>query len=108
MRPRRIGSVQRRRLLIPDPESVWSEEIWTMLPEATGRDDDADVNHHDARDCRPSRQGHAARDPTPRFRSAAGPIPLRSTGLDDSPCCELTRMGFVRDESLFPPEDVAA
>ena len=36
------------------------------------------------------------------------PIPLRSTGLDDSPCFELTRMGFVQDESLFPPEDVAA
>lgn len=34
------------------------------------------------------------------------PIPLRSTGLDDSPCFEMTDMGFVQNESLFRPEDV--
>jgi hypothetical protein len=32
------------------------------------------------------------------------PIPLRSAGLDDSPCFELTDVGFVQDESPFPPE----
>ncbi len=36
------------------------------------------------------------------------PIPLRSADLDDSPCFELTRMGFVQDESPFPPQDVTA
>jgi hypothetical protein len=36
------------------------------------------------------------------------PIPLRSMGLDNSPCLELASMGFVQDESLFPPEDVSA
>lgn len=34
------------------------------------------------------------------------PIPLRSADLDDSPCFKMTDMGFVPDESLFPPEDV--
>ena len=29
------------------------------------------------------------------------PIPLRSTGLDDSPCLNWTDVGFVQDESLF-------
>jgi hypothetical protein len=37
MRPRRIGTAQQLRLLIPDAESAWPEEIWTMLPEATRR-----------------------------------------------------------------------
>ncbi len=32
------------------------------------------------------------------------PIPLRSTGLDDSPCCQTTDVGFVEDKSPFPPE----
>src|SRR5262245_22113897 len=32
------------------------------------------------------------------------PLPLRSAGLDDSPCFELTDVGFVHDESPFPPE----
>jgi hypothetical protein len=36
------------------------------------------------------------------------PIPLRSADLDDSPCFQMTTMGFVQDESLFPPEDVPA
>ena len=35
------------------------------------------------------------------------PIPLRSADLDDSPCFKTTDVGFVKDESLFPPEDVA-
>ena len=35
-----------------------------------------------------------------------GPIPLRSADLDDSPCLKITDMGFVQNESLFPPEDV--
>jgi hypothetical protein len=34
------------------------------------------------------------------------PIPLRSADLDDSPCFQKTAMGFVQDESLFPPENV--
>src|SRR5713226_1808983 len=33
------------------------------------------------------------------------PIPLRSTGLDDSPCCSTTDVGFVEDKSPFPPEN---
>ena len=33
------------------------------------------------------------------------PIPLRSADLDDSPRFEMTTMGFVPDESLFPPDD---
>ncbi len=32
------------------------------------------------------------------------PIPLRSAGLDDSPCCSTTDVGFVEDKSPFPPE----
>lgn len=36
------------------------------------------------------------------------PIPLRSADLDDSPCVQLTRVGFVQDESPFPPEDGTA
>ena len=33
-----------------------------------------------------------------------GPIPLRSAGLDDSPCCSTIDVGFVEDKSPFPPE----
>ncbi len=33
------------------------------------------------------------------------PIPLRSAGLDDSPCCSTTDVGFVEDKSPFPPEN---
>src|SRR6266516_543306 len=33
------------------------------------------------------------------------PIPLRSTGLDDSPCCSTIDVGFVGDKSPFPPEN---
>ena len=33
------------------------------------------------------------------------PIPLRSTGLDDSPCCSTSDVGFVEDKSPFPPEN---
>jgi hypothetical protein len=33
------------------------------------------------------------------------PIPLRSTGPDDSPCCSTTAVGFVEDKSPFPPEN---
>src|SRR5712691_11154785 len=33
------------------------------------------------------------------------PIPLRSTRLDDSPCCSTTDVGFVEDKSPFPPEN---
>jgi hypothetical protein len=36
------------------------------------------------------------------------PIPLHSADLDDSPCFDLTGVGFVPDESPFPPEDVTA
>jgi hypothetical protein len=36
------------------------------------------------------------------------PIPLRSMGLDDSPCLKTTDVGFVQDESLVPPEDGTA
>ena len=36
------------------------------------------------------------------------PIPLRSADLDDSPCFHLTSVGFVQDESPFPPQDVTA
>jgi len=32
------------------------------------------------------------------------PIPLRSAGLDDSPCCSTIDVGFVEDKSPFPPE----
>jgi hypothetical protein len=32
------------------------------------------------------------------------PIPLRSAGLDDSPCCQTSDVGFVEDKSPFPPE----
>jgi len=35
-----------------------------------------------------------------------GPIPLRSTGLDDSPCCSTIDVEFVEDKSPFPPENV--
>ena len=35
------------------------------------------------------------------------PIPLRSTGPDDSPCFKLTDVGFVENKSPFPPEEVA-
>jgi hypothetical protein len=31
-----------------------------------------------------------------------GPIPLRSSGLDDSPCLQMPDVGFVQDESPFP------
>ena len=34
-----------------------------------------------------------------------GPIPLRSTGPDDSPCCSTIDVGFVEDKSPFPPEN---
>jgi hypothetical protein len=34
-----------------------------------------------------------------------GPIPLRSTGPDDSPCCSTGDVGFVEDKSPFPPEN---
>ena len=34
-----------------------------------------------------------------------GPIPLRSAGLDDSPCCSTIDVGFVEDKSPFPPEN---
>jgi len=33
-----------------------------------------------------------------------GPIPLRSSELDDSPCFRQMDVGFVEDKSLFPPE----
>src|ERR1700680_2443881 len=33
------------------------------------------------------------------------PIPLRSTGLDDSPCSSTIDVGFVFDKSPFPPEN---
>ena len=33
------------------------------------------------------------------------PIPLRSPGLDDSPCCSTIDVGFVEDKSPFPPEN---
>ena len=33
------------------------------------------------------------------------PIPLRSTELDDSPCCQTTDVEFVKDKSPFPPEN---
>ena len=33
------------------------------------------------------------------------PIPLRSTELDDSPCCQTSDVGFVEDKSPFPPEN---
>jgi len=33
------------------------------------------------------------------------PIPLRSAGLDDSPCCSTIDVGFVEDKSPFPPEN---
>ncbi len=33
------------------------------------------------------------------------PIPLRSMGLDDSPCCSTIDVGFVEDTSPFPPEN---
>jgi IstB-like ATP binding protein len=36
------------------------------------------------------------------------PIPLRSAGLDDSPCSELTDVGFVQDESPFSTGAVRA
>jgi len=38
----------------------------------------------------------------PKYR---GPIPLRS-GTFATPCFTRTGVGFVHDESLFPPEDV--
>src|ERR1700682_1693673 len=34
------------------------------------------------------------------------PIPLRSTGLDDSPCSSTIDVGFVEDKSPFPPENI--
>src|SRR5712691_2807977 len=33
------------------------------------------------------------------------PIPLRSAGPDDSPCCSTIDVGCVEDKSPFPPED---
>lgn len=33
------------------------------------------------------------------------PIPLRSAGLDDSPCCSTIDVEFVEDKSPFPPEN---
>ncbi len=57
-----------------------------MLTIRTRPDEHARVNSDASaetdwtRDCRPSRQGHAARDPTPRFRSAAGPHPAPLCG----------------------------
>ena len=33
------------------------------------------------------------------------PIPLRSTELDDSPCCSMIDVEFVEDKSPFPPEN---
>ena len=33
------------------------------------------------------------------------PIPLRSAGLDDSPCCSTIDVAFVQDKSPFPPEN---
>ena len=33
------------------------------------------------------------------------PIPLRSTGLDDSPCRQTSDVEFVEDKSPFPPEN---
>ena len=33
------------------------------------------------------------------------PIPLRSMGLDDSPCCSTIDVGCVEDKSPFPPEN---
>jgi hypothetical protein len=33
-----------------------------------------------------------------------GPIPLRSTGLDDSPCYSTMYVGCVEDKSPFPPD----
>lgn len=34
------------------------------------------------------------------------PIPLRSSGLDDSPCCSTSDVEFVEDKSPFPPEAI--
>ena len=36
------------------------------------------------------------------------PIPLRSSELDDSPCCQTSDVEFVEDKSPFPLEDVIA
>ena len=33
------------------------------------------------------------------FEAPWVPIPLRSAGLDDSPCCQMTDVGFVKDKS---------
>jgi hypothetical protein len=33
------------------------------------------------------------------------PVPLRSPGLDDSPCCQTSDGGFVEDKSPFPLEN---
>jgi hypothetical protein len=33
------------------------------------------------------------------------PIPLRSSELDDSPCCRTGDVEFVEDKSPFPPEN---
>jgi hypothetical protein len=37
MPSQRIGSVQQLRLLLPDADSAWPEEVWATLPEATRR-----------------------------------------------------------------------
>jgi hypothetical protein len=63
------------------------------------RSDSADTE--DTRDGRPSRQGHAARDPTPRFRSAVGPHPALLRGLTIHPRFRVERVEFVKDEFLF-------
>ena len=75
-----------------------------------------------------TRAEHVATRPTPQRRGTAVPlvkatrrgilphgseapwvpIPLCSAGLDDSPCFEMTAVGFVQDKSPFPLEDVAA
>ena len=38
MQPQRIGSAQQLRLLLPDADSAWPEDVWATLPEATRRD----------------------------------------------------------------------
>jgi len=38
MQPQRIGSAQQLRLLLPDADSAWPEDVWATLPEATRRE----------------------------------------------------------------------
>lgn len=38
MQPQRIGSAQQLRLLLPDADFAWPEDVWATLPEATRRD----------------------------------------------------------------------